>query len=62
MGLPVRAGGKKTVHEVETYWLSGKDKVPGFTASKDGHTDSPLEHEKTWKDIFLLISKKKVQL
>ena len=35
---------KKTVNEVETHWLSGKEKVSGEAVSKEGHADSLLKH------------------
>ena len=37
MGLPLRAWVEKTVHGVEIHRLSGKQKVPGTTDSKEGH-------------------------
>ena len=47
MGLPLQALVKKSVHGVETDWLSIKDKVPDTAFSKEGHTDSVLGYEKT---------------
>ena len=47
MGLPIQAWVDKSVHRVETYWLSGKEKVPGTAISKEGHADSFLRHEMT---------------
>ena len=38
---------KKTIHRVETHWLSGKKKVLGATVSKEGHANSLLGHERT---------------
>ena len=38
---------EKTVHRVETHWLSSKEKVLGAVVSKEGHADSVLGHEKT---------------
>ena len=37
---------KKTVHGVETHWLSSIEKIPGLLVSKEGHADNLLE---TWK-------------
>ena len=59
MSLQLQAWVEKTVHGVETHWLSGKEKVPAATVSKVGYSDSILEHEKTphnwfpWKNVQL---------
>ena len=34
--LPLSAKFKKTVHEVDEHWLSGKEKVLGASFSKEG--------------------------
>ena len=34
VGLPQRTGFEKIVHRVETYWLSGKEKVPVAVVKK----------------------------
>ena len=47
MGLPLLARVENTVHGMETDWLSGREKVSATVISKEGHTDSLLEHEKT---------------
>ena len=48
MGLPPQAWVEKTVYVVvETHWFSCKEKVLGSAESKEGHTDSLLEDEKT---------------
>ena len=36
MGMPLLTWVKNTVDGVETYWLSGKEKVPG----EEGYADS----------------------
>ena len=41
MGLPLQ----KTTHREETYWLSGREKVPREVVSKESHTDRLLGHE-----------------
>ena len=33
----------KTVHGVKIHWFTGKEKIPGTTVSKEGHTDSLVE-------------------
>ena len=38
---------QKTVHGVETHWLSGKEKVASEVVSKESDTDSVLGHERT---------------
>ena len=38
----LRAWIGKTIHEVETPGLSGKEKVPGTVVSKEGHAESLL--------------------
>ena len=45
MGFTLQAWVEKTVHEVETHWLSGKEKVPGVAISKEGDAISVLGHE-----------------
>ena len=40
----LRSWVEKTVNEVETYWLSGKENVPGAAVYKESH-DSILENE-----------------
>ena len=37
---------ENTVRREETHWLSGKEKVPHATFSKEGYADSVLWHEK----------------
>ena len=37
---------EKTIHEVETQWLSSKEKVLDTVVSKESHADSLLEQEK----------------
>ena len=44
---------KKTVHELEIYWLFGKVKVPAASVSKECHADSQLEHKITHYCWFL---------
>ena len=46
---------EKTVHEMETHWLSGKEKVLGAAASKEDHADC----FGTWKGPSVLISLRK---
>ena len=46
VGLPQRAWLEKTVHEVETFWLSDKEKVPVTAISKEGDADNFLGHER----------------
>ena len=58
-GLATTSLNQKTVHGEETYWLSGKVKVPGVAVSKE---DQAWQSSKTRKDLSLLISLKKVQL
>ena len=43
---------EKTIHGVETHWLSRKEKVPGVALSKEGQADCPLEHERTHNYSF----------
>ena len=47
----------KNVHEVETHWLSVKDKVPDIAISKEGHTDIVLEYENTYPLSWFLRKK-----
>ena len=37
---------------METYWLFGKEKVPGEAVSKEGYADSRPGHERTHHDGF----------
>ena len=46
MGLQRRAWVKNTFNEAETYWLLGKEKIPGTTVSKEDHAESFLEPER----------------
>ena len=46
MGLSQWAWVEKTVCSVETHWLSGKEKVPGATVSKEGNADNLLGQKK----------------
>ena len=46
MGLSLQARVKKTVHEVETHRLSGKETVLGTAVRKEEDSDSLLEHER----------------
>ena len=59
MDLPQWAWIKMTIYRMETHWLFGKEKVPGAAASKEGHADSVLEHERTHFSWFFF---EKVQL
>ena len=45
--LPQWAWVKKTVHGVETHWLSSKNKAQGAVVNKEGETDCLLGHERT---------------
>ena len=47
ISLPQWAWVKKTVCEVETHWLFGKEKVLGIAVNKEDHADSLLGHERT---------------
>ena len=47
---------KKTVHGMETYWLSSKENVLVAVVSKEGNADNVLRLENT---LLLLISFKK---
>ena len=47
MGLPLQAQVKKTVHEVETHWLSSKEMVLARAVSQEGNVEGVLGHEKT---------------
>ena len=40
------------VHGEKTHWLSGKERFLGAAVSKEGHTDSVLEHEKSYHYWF----------
>ena len=44
---------EKTVHEVETHWLSGKERVSGTVVSKEGDANHLLRHESTITTDFL---------
>ena len=46
MALPQWTWVEKTLHGVESHWLSGKEKVLGIAASKEGHGDSVLGHKR----------------
>ena len=54
MGVPSRASVKKTFYEVETHWLSGKEKIVDAASSKEGLAYSVLGHEKTHPNWFPL--------
>ena len=64
MGLPQQAWVEKTIHGVETHWLSGKKNIRGAAISKDnansfmGHERIPyywfLWKECDYKQYFLL--------
>ena len=41
--LPLGGWAEKSVHEMETHWLSGKEKVQDTAVSKEVHTDSFLK-------------------
>ena len=43
----------KTVHGVETHWLSDKEKVLSPAVSKEGHADSLHGHKKTPQYSYL---------
>ena len=58
MGLTLWAWTEKTVHGIETHWLSCKEKVLGATDSKEYRVES----SGTEKDSSLLISLKMVEL
>ena len=47
IALPQWAWVEKPVHGVEIHWLSGKYKVLGVTARKEGDVDNLLQHERT---------------
>ena len=49
---------EKTVHGIETLWLSGGETVLGAAVSKEGNADSV----ENWKNPSYLISSKKMQL
>ena len=59
IGFPLGTWVKKTVHGVETNWLSSKEKVLDKAVNKEGYADS---FSGAWNDSSLLISLKKVQL
>ena len=47
IGLSLQTWVKKTIHGMEMYWLSSKEKVLGSVISKEGHAVSVLGYEKT---------------
>ena len=47
-GLSLRARVEKTVHELETHRLSGKERVPGAVVSKQGNADCLLGCKRTY--------------
>ena len=53
MGLLLCAWVKNRLHEVETQWLSGNEKVLSSVVRKKGHGDSVLGYEKTHHYWFL---------
>ena len=53
MGLSLSAWIKKTVHGVETHWLSSKEKVPDAAVTKDSDVDSLLGQKRTHHYWFL---------
>ena len=52
MGLSLQSWFEKTVHGVETNWLSGKEKVPGTAVSKEDNTENLLGHERTHRKRY----------
>ncbi len=52
MNLPLWPWFEKTHREMNTYWLSPKEKVPGAEVSKETHADSLLGQEKTHHYFF----------
>ena len=50
--LPLGARVKKTVHEVETHWLSGKKQVQETVIIKEDHADILLWHKKPHHNEF----------
>ena len=58
LSLPQRAWVKKTVHRVETYWLSDKLKAPSPAVCKEGDAENLLGYEWTnhywfsWKKSY----------
>ena len=52
MGLPLQARVERTVHAVETDWLSNKEKIPCTVVSKEGHADSLLGHERNHRNFL----------
>ena len=40
MGLPQWTWNKKTVHELEMHWLSGKENVLGAAIIKESHAET----------------------
>ena len=44
---------KETVYDIETHWLSTKEKVSGITVSKNGDADRLLKHKRTVTIDFL---------
>ena len=50
MSLSLRACVEKTVHGLETYWLSVEKNVPGAVISKEGLAENLLRYER----LFML--------
>ena len=46
MGLPLKVWARRTVHGMETHWLSSKEKVLGAAVRKESHADSCVRHER----------------
>ena len=42
MDVSRRVWVENTVHQMKTYWISGKEKVPGAVVRKEGHADNLL--------------------
>ena len=47
LGLPFGVCEEKTIYEMGTHWLSGKERDPGAVVSKEGHADSHLGYDFT---------------
>ena len=47
ISLPQQAWVKKTVHWMETHWLSDKENVLGAVVQKEAQADNLLGHERT---------------
>ena len=52
MGLTLEAWVEKTVHRMDTHWLSSTEKVPGAAVSNEGHADSLLGHWRPYNYWF----------